>query len=230
MRFGSLAFVCAIALPSLVSAAEETLLATEVGRISYAIGCDLGRRFKQDGIEMDAKAFVAGMTDAMAGMPQMTDEQMTATLQQFQQNMKKRANDRKGKDAETNKAAAKTFLDQNAKRADVVVLPSGLQYEVVVAGGGPKPQATDTVSVHYRGTLLNGSEFDSSYGRGQPAQFSVNGVIKGWTEALQLMAVGAKWKLYIPPELGYGERGAGRDIGPNATLVFEVELLSIEGK
>jgi FKBP-type peptidyl-prolyl cis-trans isomerase FklB len=131
---------------------------------------------------------------------------------------------------EKNKAEGEAFLAENKKKEGVKTLPSGLQYKVIKAGTGKKPKVTDTVTTHYRGTLMNGTEFDSSYRRGQPVSFQVNGVIPGWTEALQLMEEGAKWQLFIPSNLAYGERGAGRDIGPNATLVFEIELLSIEEK
>jgi FKBP-type peptidyl-prolyl cis-trans isomerase FklB len=127
-----------------------------------------------------------------------------------------------------NKTEGETFLAANKAKDGVVTLPSGLQYKILKAGAGPKPAATDTVTVNYRGTLINGTEFDSSYKRGQPATFGVTGVIKGWTEALQLMPVGSKWQLFIPADLAYGERGAGADIAPNATLIFEVELLSIK--
>ncbi|HMC32030.1 MAG TPA: FKBP-type peptidyl-prolyl cis-trans isomerase, partial [Candidatus Angelobacter sp.] len=131
---------------------------------------------------------------------------------------------------ENNKKEGDAFLAANKTKPGVVTLPSGLQYKIVKAGTGPKPAATDTVVCNYRGTLIDGKEFDSSYKRGEPATFPVSGVIKGWTEALQLMPVGSKWELYIPPDLAYGARGAGADIGPNATLLFEVELLSIQGK
>ena len=129
-----------------------------------------------------------------------------------------------------NKTEGETFLAANKNKEGVVTLPSGLQYKILKAGTGPKPTASDSVVCNYRGTLVNGTEFDSSYKRGQPATFPVNGVIKGWTEALQLMPVGSKWQLFIPAQLAYGERGAGPDIGPNATLIFEIELLSIQGK
>jgi FKBP-type peptidyl-prolyl cis-trans isomerase len=132
--------------------------------------------------------------------------------------------------SETNKKEGDAFLAANKTKEGIVTLPSGLQYKVLQDGTGPKPTTTDTVSVNYRGALLNGTEFDSSYKRGQPASFGVGQIIKGWTEALQLMSVGSKWQLFIPPDLAYGPRGAGRDIGPNATLVFEVELLSIQPK
>jgi FKBP-type peptidyl-prolyl cis-trans isomerase len=129
-----------------------------------------------------------------------------------------------------NKKEGAEFLEANKTKEGVVTLPSGLQYKILTEGTGPKPAASDTVVCNYRGTLISGTEFDSSYKRGQPASFPVNGVIKGWTEALQLMPVGSKWQLFVPAELGYGDRGAGGEIGPGATLIFEVELLSIQGK
>jgi FKBP-type peptidyl-prolyl cis-trans isomerase FklB len=132
--------------------------------------------------------------------------------------------------AKKNRAEGEAFLAENKKKEGVKTLPSGLQYKVIKAGTGKKPKSTDTVTVHYRGALINGAEFDSSFKRGQPATFLVSKVIPGWTEALQLMEVGAKWQLFIPSSLAYGEQGAGSDIGPNATLIFEVELVSIQGK
>jgi FKBP-type peptidyl-prolyl cis-trans isomerase FklB len=131
---------------------------------------------------------------------------------------------------EKNKKEGEAFLSENRKKEGIKALPSGLQYKVVKAGTGKKPKSTDTVTTHYRGTLIDGTEFDSSYRRGQPASFPVSGVIPGWTEALQLMEEGAKWQLFIPPNLAYGERGAGSQIGPNATLIFEIELISIQEK
>src|SRR6266436_4788893 len=164
------------------------------------------------------------MKDALAGgKTLLTENEMKAALTQLQTDMLAKA-------AEANKRAGEEFLAANKTKGGVVTLSSGLQYKIMTAGTGPKPAATDTVSCNYRGTLLDGKEFDSSYKRGQPLSIQVNGVIKGWTEALQLMPVGSKWQLFIPSDLGYGDRGSGPNIGPGATLIFEVELLSIQSK
>jgi FKBP-type peptidyl-prolyl cis-trans isomerase FklB len=148
-------------------------------------------------------------------------------MMNFQKEMMAKQGERKKGQAEKNKKEGEEFLTLNKNKPDVITLPSGLQYKVVTKGSGEKPKLTDTVTTQYRGTLIDGTEFDSSYSRGEPATFQVNGVIKGWTEALQLMAVGSKWQLFIPSVLAYGEGGAGNDIGPNATLIFEIELISI---
>ncbi|BCA80625.1 FKBP-type peptidyl-prolyl cis-trans isomerase [Desulfuromonas sp. AOP6] len=200
-------------------------------KVSYSIGLDIGRNFKAQGVEVEPALLLKGMKDALAdAQPMLTDEQIEETMTAFQQQMMEKQQKMISELAETNKKEGQVFLAENAKKEGVVSLPSGLQYKVVSAGEGASPKAEDTVSVHYRGTLVDGTEFDSSYSRGEPATFPVNGVIPGWTEALQLMKKGAKYELYIPAELAYGQRGAGPAIGPNATLIFEVELLEIEPK
>jgi FKBP-type peptidyl-prolyl cis-trans isomerase FklB len=192
---------------------------------SYAIGLNIGRSFKRDGLPIDAAALAQGIKDALAdAKPRLTDAQIEAALDALQ----KEADASKGQVGEKNKEAGKAFLDANKKKEGVVTLPSGLQYMVIKEGTGATPKATDTVRTHYHGTLIDGTVFDSSVERGQPISFPVGGVIRGWTEALQLMKVGSKWKLFIPGDLAYGPRGAGADIGPHATLIFEVELLDIE--
>jgi len=196
---------------------------------SYAIGRNIGMNLKQQDLQLDTEQLLKGMKDALGGQPSLlTDAEMEQTLGALQQEMQAK------QQATTAAAGAKAakegeaFLAANAAKPGVVTLPSGLQYKVVTAGTGKKPAATDTVVVHYRGTLTDGTEFDSSYKRNQPAKFKVNQVIPGWTEALQLMPVGSKWQLVIPAKLAYGERGAGGAIPPNAVLVFEVELQGIE--
>jgi FKBP-type peptidyl-prolyl cis-trans isomerase FklB len=182
-------------------------------------------------VEVDPAIVLRGLKDGLAGGKMLlTDDEARATLTQLQAEVRNKQQEKMKVAGELNKKEGTEFLATNKAKEGVVTLPSGLQYRILTAGTGPKPAATDTVSCNYRGTLTNGTEFDSSYKRGQPASFPVNGVIKGWTEALQLMPVGSKWQLFIPSELGYGERGAGADIGPGATLIFEVELLSIQGK
>lgn len=200
-------------------------LDTDKKRFSYFVGLQVGQQIKSDGIELDESAFVAAIKDVVAGAtPRLSQEELQATLQRVQQ---QRAADA-AKAGETNLLEGQRFLTSNKKKAGVKETASGLQYTVIKAGAGAKPKGTSTVEVHYRGTLINGTEFDSSYSRGQPATFPVNGVIKGWTEALQLMQEGAKWQLFIPSELAYGSRGTGADIGPNSTLIFDVELLKIK--
>ncbi|HLZ00134.1 MAG TPA: FKBP-type peptidyl-prolyl cis-trans isomerase [Candidatus Angelobacter sp.] len=197
---------------------------------SYALGLNIGETFRRRAVDVDINIFLKGLKDAMAGKSLMTDDEKQAALMEMQKIAGEKQAEQRKNLAASNKQEGEDFLAKNKTQPGVVTLPSGLQYKVITNGTGPKPAAGDTVSCHYRGTLLNGTEFDSSYKRGQPLSIPVDRVIKGWTEALQLMPVGSKWQLFIPGDLAYGERGAGDDIGPNATLIFEVELLSIEGK
>jgi FKBP-type peptidyl-prolyl cis-trans isomerase FklB len=172
-----------------------------------------------------------GLQDAISGgTTRLSEQDAQAVLQDVQNEVRKAMQEKAAQTSAANKSEGESFLAANKAKEGVVTLPSGLEYKILTEGTGPKPTAADTVVCNYKGTLINGTEFDSSYKRGQPATFPVNGVIKGWTEALQLMPVGSKWQLFIPPALGYGDRGAGADIGPNATLIFEVELLSIQDK
>jgi FKBP-type peptidyl-prolyl cis-trans isomerase FklB len=206
-------------------------LKTEKDRNSYALGMNIARGLHLNSVDIDPAILVRGIKDTLAGgKTLLTDEQAQTTLTAIQNNLRKKQQDIRQQAGGTNKKEGEAFLAENKTKDGVITLPSGLQYKVVKAGDGPKPAATDSVVCNYRGTLINGTEFDSSYKRGQPATFPVGQVIKGWTEALQLMPVGSKWELYIPPDLAYGDRGAGADIGPSATLIFEVELLSIQGK
>jgi FKBP-type peptidyl-prolyl cis-trans isomerase len=181
-----------------------------------------------DNVPMDVDAFTAGLRDALeGGEPRMTQEEITAEMQAYQEKMAAEQQVVQAEMATANAAAAAAYLAENATVEGVVVTESGLQYQIIEAGEGAMPGADDTVEVHYRGTLVDGTEFDSSYARGETVSFGVGQVIPGWTEALQLMPVGSKWKLAIPPELGYGAGGAGQMIGPNSALIFEVELVSI---
>jgi FKBP-type peptidyl-prolyl cis-trans isomerase FklB len=203
-------------------------LKTEKEKVSYIIGVNIGRNLKTQSVDVDPDMVSKGMKDvASSGKLLMTDEEMKATMTAFQQEMMKKRQEELEKVGGKNKAEGEAFLAANKKKPGVITLPSGLQYKVITKGKGKSPKATDKVTVNYRGTLIDGTEFDSSYKRGEPASFPVNGVIKGWTEALQLMKEGSKWELFIPPDLAYGEKGAGNVIGPNATLIFEVELLSV---
>jgi FKBP-type peptidyl-prolyl cis-trans isomerase FklB len=209
---------------------KPLVLETEKDKQSYAIGLNLGKRLHRDDIDVDPKIVLQGLQDAVAGgKVLLTDDQITTVMTDLQNQVRQKQEVKQQALAESNKKDGAAFLAANATKEGVVTLPSGLQYKVLVAGTGPKPASTDTVVCNYKGTLLDNTEFDSSYKRGQPATFGVGGVIKGWTEALQLMPTGSKWQLFIPADLAYGERG--RDpIGPNATLIFEVELVSIQPK
>jgi FKBP-type peptidyl-prolyl cis-trans isomerase FklB len=213
------------------TAATQTTLKDQKAKNSYALGMNIANTLKAQSMDLDSSAFVQGVKDVLAGgKTLMTDDQMAAALTALQTEMTARAAEKAKQLGETNKTEGAAFLAANKSKAGVVTLPSGLQYKIITAGTGPKPTAADTVVCNYRGTLISGKEFDSSYKRGQPASFPVGRVIPGWTEALQLMPVGSKWQLFIPSDLGYKDRGAGPDIGPNATLIFEVELISIQGK
>jgi len=196
---------------------------------SYGIGMSTGRSIKDDGVEIDLEAFIQGIRDGSQGAkPKYTDQQLRAAMTAFRRDMQAKQEDRAKAAGEKNRREGQAFLAKNKGKEGVKTLASGLQYEVVQAGKGQVPKATDTVKVHYEGTLLDGTVFDSSIKRKEPATFPVRGVIPAWTEALQLMHVGDKWKLFVPAELAYGAEGAGRDIGPNCVLTFEVELLGIE--
>ena len=206
-------------------------LKTPKDKASYAIGLNIGRGMRKDAVDIDPNILSRGLKDGLAGgKPLLTDEEAKTALMVLQSDVRKKQADKMLLVGETNKKEGEEFLAANKTKEGVVTLPSGLQYKILKEGAGPKPSATDSVVCNYRGTLLNDTEFDSSYKRGQPATFPVGGVIKGWTEALQLMPVGSKWQLFVPSELAYGQRGPSPEIGPNSTLIFEVELLSIQDK
>jgi FKBP-type peptidyl-prolyl cis-trans isomerase FklB len=215
---------------STVTKPKPLVLETEKDKESYAIGLNVGKGLHRDSIDVEPKILLQGIEDAMAdGKLLLTDDETKTVLVDLQNQVRQKQEEKRLALVETNKKEGNAFLAANKTKEGVVTLPSGLQYKVLVAGTGAKPSAADTVVCNYRGTLLDNTEFDSSYKRGQPLTFTVGGVIKGWTEALQLMPAGSKWQLFIPPDLAYGERGSG-PIGPNATLVFEVELVSIQAK
>lgn len=205
---------------------------TGLDRISYALGLSMGNNFKASGIqELDFAEFAAGVEAVFTGSkPKMSYDEAKEEIRQFFTAMEERNQAEARKMADVNEKAGKDFLDQNGKRAEVMTTPSGLQYEVLTEGTGVMPQATDQVKVHYTGKLIDGTVFDSSVERGTPATFGVTQVIPGWVEALQMMKVGSKWRLFIPSALAYGPNGAGGVIGPNATLIFDVELLEVIGK
>jgi FKBP-type peptidyl-prolyl cis-trans isomerase FklB len=211
--------------------AAPLALKTQKDKFSYALGMKMGGNLKKQDVPVDPAILARGVKDALAGgKTLMTDEEAQATLTEMQNDMRKKQQEKMQEAGAANKKEGDTFLASNKGKEGVVTLPSGLQYKIMKAGTGPKPTASDSVVCNYRGTLIDGKEFDASAKHGGPATFPVNGVIKGWTEALQLMPVGSKWQLFVPPDLAYGDRGAGNDIGPDATLIFEVELLSIQDK
>lgn len=217
------------AKPASSAPATATTLKTQKDKVSYSIGLDIGKSFKRQSMDIDYDVLLKGIKDSTSGAkPLLNDSETKEVLMALQQELMSKHQENMRKEGEKNLKEGNDFLEKNKKKAGIVTLPSGLQYQVLKTGTGPKPKATDTVIAHYRGTLINGTEFDSSYKRGTPANFPVSGVIPGWTEALQLMNVGSKWKLFLPPNLGYGEQGAGSDIGPNAVLIFDVELIGIK--
>ncbi|MFO0949072.1 MAG: FKBP-type peptidyl-prolyl cis-trans isomerase [Planctomycetota bacterium] len=217
--------------PEKTPEAKEVVLdpAAVKERSSYAIGLNIGRNLKREGIELDIKIFAEGLAAGLEGQkPRFTDEELAGALEALEKQMTAKIASKRKMEAETNAKTGANFLAENKTKEGVKTLASGLQYEVVKAGTGKKnPKSSDKVQTHYRGRLIDGTEFDSSYERGEPATFPVDGVIKGWTEALQLMKEGDSWRLYVPAELAYGERGAPPAIGPNQVLIFDIELLKI---
>ncbi len=206
-------------------------LKTEKDKLSYAIGVNVGRSLQKDAVEVEANIVTQGLKDALAGGKTLiTEDEAKALITALQTDLHKKQDQAMQAAGEANKKQGEAFLAANKAKDGVVTLPSGLQYKVLTEGKGPKPTPSDTVVCNYKGTLIDGTEFDSSYKRGQPATFPVGQVIKGWTEALQLMPVGSKWELFIPSEMAYGPRGPTPAIGANSTLIFEVELLSIQAK
>lgn len=212
-----------LALP-LFGQEKSTQLKDQKDKVSYSIGMNIGFNLVKQKVDINPDILAAGIKDALAGKPQLTPDQVKEVMAQFEKDM-----EAKQKQAgEKNKTEGAKFLEDNKKKPDVKTTASGLQYKVIKEGTGEKPKATDTVSVNYRGTLIDGTEFDSSYKRGQPATFPLNGVIKGWTEGLQLMKTGSKYQLFVPANLAYGERAVSPELGANATLIFEVELLEVK--
>ena len=221
--------LCLVVMISQLSAQKKPTLTTEKDKVSYIIGTDIAKNLKKQGIDIDPDLLFRGLKDAFADQKLLlSDEEIQQVMTAFQQKMMAEQSKKSGELAEKNQKEGQAFLAANKKKDSVMTLPSGLQYKVIVEGTGKMPTLNDTVTTNYRGTLIDGTEFDNSYKRGEPATFPVSGVIPGWTEALQHMKVGAKWQLFVPSDLAYGERGAGQTIGPNAALIFEVELLSIK--
>ena len=218
-----------ISLPALAGAQEAPALKTEKDKLSYAMGMDLGGQLKAQSVDIDPALFAEGLKAALAGSKTLlTDAEAKAAISKLQMARVAQQTAALQAAGTKNKTEGDAFMATNKAKEGVVTLASGIQYKVLSPGTGKQPTIDDTVVCHYRGTLIDGKEFDSSYKRGQPATFAVKGVIKGWTEVLQLMPVGSKWQVVIPPALAYGARGSGPDIGPNATLVFEIELVAIK--
>jgi FKBP-type peptidyl-prolyl cis-trans isomerase FklB len=216
-------------LVSSVNAQDKPDLTNPKQKTSYAIGEDVASTLKDRDIDLDPKALAAGISDTLAGKPALNQQEVDDTLSKLRQELTARAEAKSKGEGEKNLKAGKAFLAANAKKDGVITTATGLQYKVLKSGTGASPQKTDTVKVHYHGTLIDGTVFDSSVQRGEPITFPVSGVIPGWTEALQLMKVGDKWQLFIPSNLAYGEQSPpDSKIGPNSTLLFEVELLGIE--
>ena len=223
----------AAATPAAPAVTPAPFYKTDREKIGYSIGANMGKGLKEQGVEVDPQAVAAAVTDAMSGAPlKMSDREMQETLSAVQASIQNKQASKMKTAGEANKREGEAFLVANKTKDGVKTTASGLQYKVLKEGTGPSPKSSDTVSVHYKGTLINGKEFDSSMkgNSGQPVKFPVDRVIPGWTEAVQLMKVGSKYQLFIPSDLAYRENGAGADIGPNATLIFEVELLGIEGQ
>jgi FKBP-type peptidyl-prolyl cis-trans isomerase FklB len=215
-------------VPALLCSQGKEPIKTQKDKVSYSIGLDFGKNMKRQSVQLNLDVLLRGIRDGIAeAKPALTDGEMQECMTTFQKEMMAKMTEKAKVMGEKNKKEGDAFLAENKKKPGVITLPSGLQYKVIKDGIGKSPKVSDTVTTNYRGTLINGKEFDSSYKRGTPATFPLNGVISGWTEALQKMKVGSKWELYIPPNLAYGENGPG-DIGPNATLIFEVELLEVK--
>lgn len=207
---------------------EKAQVKTAVDSVSYGIGVDIGKNLKAQSIDINSAVLGEGVKDAMTGAKTvLTDQQLEDVMMRFRKDIMAKQQEKAHVMGDKNKKEGAVFLAENMKKEGVKTTASGLQYKILKAGTGPKPDATQTVTINYKGTLIDGTEFDSSYKRGQPTTYAVSGFVKGWIEALQMMQVGSKWQLFIPSELAYGERGNGQMIPPNSTLIFEIELLSV---
>ena len=222
-RFIFIVSASLLALP-LFGQDKSPQLKDQKDKVSYSIGMNIGFNLSRQKLDINPDILAGGIKDAIAGKPQLTPDQVKEVMAQLEKDMEQKQKET----GEKNKTEGTKFLDENKKKPGVKTTASGLQYKLIKEGTGAQPKATDMVTVSYRGTLIDGTEFDSSYKRGQPATFPVNGVIKGWTEALQLMKAGSKYQLFVPSNLAYGERAVSPEIGANATLIFEVELLDVK--
>ena len=221
--------LCAVGLlAGLVRADDKAAFKDPKEKSSYSIGANWGNSLKRQEVEVDVEAVIKGLKDGLAGKSALTDQELREALSALNQEIRAKMEEKRKAVGEKNKQEGEKFLAENKNKLGVTALPSGMQYKILVEGNGESPKSNDVVTANYRGTLIDGTEFDSSAKNGQPLVRPANMLIKGWTEALQLMKPGAKWELYIPPDLAYGERGAGAQIGPNATLIFEMELVSFK--
>ena len=232
MKFEWVIILWVLFLTGLANAAENAILKDQKDRVSYSIGVDMGNKVKNISVSVDVDLLVKGIKDALSGtMFLMTEQEIRDTLATLQKEIARKSEEQRKALGEKNKKQGEEFLAGNKKKEGVVTLASGLQYKVLKAGTGKTPKDTDRVRIHFRGSLVDGTEFENTYRSiGQPIFYPVKGIMPGWTEAFKLMQEGSKWQLFIPPDLAFGERGSGRLIGPNATLIFEVELVSIEEK
>jgi len=210
-----------------MSTDNDADISTKVDSVSYSIGIDIGKNFKQQDIEINPNVMLQGIKHAMADTSFLTDEELKIVMTNFQTEMREKQQAKKTESSKKNKEEAEMFFAENKNKEGVITLESGVQYKVLKKGNGKTPKLSSTVEAHYAGRLLDGTEFDNSYKRGTPIKTQVTGVIKGWTEVLQLMQEGDKWEVYIPSEMAYGERGGGPQIGPGAALIFEMELISV---
>lgn len=227
MKTTAIVILLGLIATTAVRAEDAKAFKDEKEKISYAIGFDTGSRMRQQDIQVDYDMFLSGLKDAAASTPRLTDQQLRETFDKLRQDIRARHEEKQRQATEKNRKEGEEFLSANKSKPGVITLTNGLQYVVLAEGSGPSPKAEDTVTVNYRGTLVDGTEFDRS-ATNQPATFAANGVIRGWTEALTRMKAGAKWKLFIPSDLAYGLMGRPPKIGPNATLIFEVELVSFK--
>lgn len=223
----SISFFLAITGCSQTNSDSNLPISSTVDSVSYSIGQDIGKNFKKQDIDIEPKIMLQGLMDALADTSKLTDSEIQKVMMNFQMAMREKQQNKMNAASEKNKAEADAFFAENKNKEGVVTLESGLQYKVLKSGNGKSPKLSSTVEAHYVGRLLDGTEFDSSYKREKPFSTKVTGVIKGWTEILQMMKEGDKWEVYIPSELAYGERGSGQIIGPNAALIFELELISV---
>ena len=229
MKFLSALLLSILIVSPRLDAQKKTALKTQKDKVSYIIGTDIGTNLKKQSIDITPEILLKGIKDALAGNKYaLSDEEIQGVMTAYREEMMAKQAENFAKASEANKKAGEAFLEANKKKDSVNVLPSGLQYKIIAVGTGRIPTINDTVTTNYRGMLIDGTEFDNSYKRSQPATFALKGVIPGWTEALQLMKAGSKWQLFIPPQLAYGDRGSGQLIGPSATLIFEVDLISVK--
>ncbi len=212
----------------LLQAADKPEFKNDREKHSYSVGATWGNSLKRQDVDVDLDVLIKGLRESFTGQCALSDEEVRTNMMALNKEIRSKQDEKRKQQGEKNKREGEKFLAENKTKEGVITLPSGLQYKVLSEGSGESPKAGEIATVNYRGTLIDGTEFDSSYKRGQPSTFSVTGVIKGWTEALELMKPGGKWQLFVPPELAYGERGSGQNIGPNATLIFEVELVSFK--